>query len=70
MPDPEGNPASTLTLLVVVLLAPVTVLVVGAVAYAVHRCPSLNARVTAGITTVTALAAVLSLVIAAGGGGA
>ncbi|MEV5887580.1 hypothetical protein AB0L74_33950 [Streptomyces sp. NPDC052020] len=52
------------------LLAPVTVLVVGAVAYAVHRCPSLNARVTAGITTVTALAAVLSLVIAAGGGGA
>ncbi|MET7921430.1 hypothetical protein ABZU45_37570 [Streptomyces avermitilis] len=35
---------SVLALLVVLLLVLVVLLIVGAVVYAVHRCPSLNGR--------------------------
>ncbi|MER6961894.1 hypothetical protein [Streptomyces sp. NPDC000618] len=59
---------STLALLVVLLLVLVVLLTVGAVVYLVHRRPALNGPVTAGVTTVTALAAVLAVVLSAGGG--
>lgn len=66
---PEGNPiVSTLTLLVALLLILVVLLVVGTVVFLVHRRPSLNGPVTAGVATVAALAAVLAVVLSAGGG--
>lgn len=59
---------STLALLVVVLLVLVVLLTVSAVVYLVHRRPSLNGPVTAGLATVAALAAVLAVVLTASGG--
>ncbi|MFD5234299.1 hypothetical protein ACFWJ5_38465 [Streptomyces qaidamensis] len=51
---------------VVTVLAVLTgAILVGAVFYAVHRRPSLNGPVTAAIATVSALAAVLALALAA-----
>ncbi|MFE1289673.1 hypothetical protein [Streptomyces sp. NPDC058751] len=58
---------SVITLLVALLLIMVVLLTVCAVAYAVHRRPSLNGPVTAGIATVAALAAVFAAVLSAGG---
>ncbi|WP_331746064.1 hypothetical protein [Streptomyces globisporus] len=59
-----------LALLVVVLLVVFTALGSGAVAYAVHRSPTLNGPVMAGVTTVAAFTAILAMVVAAGGGNA
>ncbi|MFE4177527.1 hypothetical protein ACFRR7_36745 [Streptomyces sp. NPDC056909] len=60
---------STLALLVVLLLVLVAVLLVLAVGFAVHRYPALKGPVGAGIATVGALAAVVAVVVSAGGGG-
>ncbi|MER6160305.1 hypothetical protein ABT147_32930 [Streptomyces sp. NPDC001868] len=59
---------STLALLVVLLLVLVVLLTVSAVVYLVHRRPSLNGPVTAGLATVAALAAVLTVVLGVAGG--
>jgi hypothetical protein len=59
---------STLALLVAVLLVLVVLLTVGAVVCLVHRRPSLNGPVTAGLATVAALAAVLAVVLSVAGG--
>ncbi|KPI17177.1 hypothetical protein OK006_10559 [Actinobacteria bacterium OK006] len=66
---PVGNPTvSTLALLVVLLLVLVVLLIVSTVVFLVHRRPSLNGPVTAGVATVAALAAVLAVIFSAGGG--
>lgn len=54
---------STLALLVILLLVLVVLLIVGAVVYVVHRRPSLSSPVTAGLTTVAALAAVVGVIV-------
>ncbi|MFD3479879.1 hypothetical protein [Streptomyces sp. NPDC058695] len=59
---------STLALLVGLLLVLVVLLLVGAVVYAVHRRPSLSSPVTAGLTTLAALTAVVALIVGAGNG--
>ncbi|WP_394427378.1 hypothetical protein [Streptomyces sp. SGAir0957] len=60
---------STLKLLIIVLLAVVVALTVGAVAYTVYSHPSLSDPVTVGIATFSALVAVLALVLVIGRGG-
>ncbi|MFJ8696979.1 hypothetical protein [Streptomyces roseolilacinus] len=59
---------STLALLVVLLLVLVLALIVAAVVYVVHRRPALSAPVTVGIATIAAFAAVLAVIVTAGGG--
>ncbi|MFB6583763.1 hypothetical protein ACFCYC_41240 [Streptomyces sp. NPDC056402] len=56
-----------LVLLVALLLVLNILLIVGTVVYAVHRRPLWNGPITAGITTLAALAAVIALVFNAGG---
>ncbi|MFJ5779521.1 hypothetical protein [Streptomyces sp. NPDC093094] len=50
---------------VITLAVLVGALLVGGVFYAVHRRPALNGPVTAAVATVSALAAVLALALAA-----
>ncbi|MEU5902666.1 hypothetical protein [Streptomyces venezuelae] len=58
---------STLAMLVVLLLVLMSVLIVGAVAYVVHRRPALRHAVTAGLAATAALATVIGVVVSAGG---
>jgi cytochrome b subunit of formate dehydrogenase len=59
---------STLAALVVLLVILVVGLITGAVIYTVYRRPALSSPVMAGLATVAAFAAVLAVIVAAGGG--
>ncbi|MGW1067403.1 hypothetical protein ACWD4F_23150 [Streptomyces aureus] len=58
---------SALALLVVLLLALVSLLIAGNVTYAVHRHPSLNGPIAAGLATLATLAAASALALSASG---
>ncbi|MFF8646617.1 hypothetical protein [Streptomyces sp. NPDC015345] len=58
---------STLALLVSFLLALMTLVVVGAVSYTVHRRPALRHAVTAGLAAFAAMATVIGVIVSARG---
>ncbi|WP_069874439.1 hypothetical protein [Streptomyces malaysiensis] len=57
---------STIAMLVVLLLVLVGLLLVGALAYVVHRRPVLTQPVTVALTGATVLVAMVALVVTAG----
>lgn len=64
VPDPEGETTvSTLALLVVLLLVLVGLLVIGALAYAVHRFPRLTQPLTVALVGAGVLVAMVTAVV-------
>ncbi|MFF8618510.1 hypothetical protein [Streptomyces sp. NPDC015350] len=58
---------STLVLLVLLLLVLVGLMLVGTLAYAVHRRPSLSQPLTVALTGAGVFAAVVTIIVTAGG---
>ncbi|MCX4707154.1 hypothetical protein [Streptomyces sp. NBC_01373] len=58
---------STLVLLVILLLGLVGLILVGALAYAVHRRPALSQPLTVALTGAAVFAAVIALIVTVGG---
>ncbi|MGW6144296.1 hypothetical protein [Streptomyces sp. NPDC055140] len=58
---------STLALLVILLLGLVGLMLVGALAYAVHRRPSLSQPMTVALTGAGVFAAVITVIVTVGG---